>query len=207
MTASPWRPALVLFDMDDVLCDYDRPARAAHFARLAGRTTDEVLAAIWHSGFETLADRGEIDDDTYVRGCGERLDARLTLDDWVESRRLGTRARPEVLAVAAAVKRRARIAVLTNNSELVARHVDRIFPELPPLFGADIVTSGGLRAMKPTRECYARCAARLGVDARDVLFVDDLAANVAGAELAGMRAWRYESPTALRDHLLLHDLL
>lgn len=207
MRPTPWRPALVLFDMDDVLCDYDRPARAAHFARLAGRSIDEVLAAIWTSGFETLADRGAIDGDAYVRGCGERIGAPITLDDWVESRRLGTRARPEVLALAASVRQRARIAVLTNNSDLVAQHADRIFPELPTLFGRNVVTSGRLGAMKPDHDCYVKCAALLGVDPAEVLFIDDLEPNVDGARRAGMRAWRYEGAAALRELLRGQGLL
>lgn len=207
MVLAPWRPALVLFDMDDVLCDYDRPARAAHFAQLAGCSSAHVLAAIWDSGFETLADRGAIDHDTYVRGCGERIGTGLTLDDWIESRRLGTHPRADVLAIAGAVRQRARIAVLTNNSDLVARHADRIFPALPLLFGAGIVTSGRLGAMKPEPECYTRCAAHLEVAPADVLFIDDIEANVAGARRAGMRAWRYESVEALRELLRSYGVL
>ena len=52
---------LVLFDMDNVLCDYDKRARAAFLAGLAGTTTDLVYEAIWEAGFEQLGDSGALD--------------------------------------------------------------------------------------------------------------------------------------------------
>jgi glucose-1-phosphatase len=42
---------LVLFDMDNVLCDYDRGKRVAHLAGLARSTSERVDKAIWESGF------------------------------------------------------------------------------------------------------------------------------------------------------------
>ncbi|MGY3288301.1 beta-phosphoglucomutase-like phosphatase (HAD superfamily) [Bradyrhizobium sp. LM3.6] len=49
---------LVLFDMDNVLCDYDRGKRVAWLAKLAGATSEFVHKAIWDSGFELLGDSG-----------------------------------------------------------------------------------------------------------------------------------------------------
>ena len=45
---------LVLFDMDNVLCEYDRGRRVAFLAELAGTTSEFVYKAIWESGFELL---------------------------------------------------------------------------------------------------------------------------------------------------------
>jgi hypothetical protein len=49
---------LVLFDMDNVLCEYDREERVACLAELAGSTSKFVYKAIWESGFEFLGDSG-----------------------------------------------------------------------------------------------------------------------------------------------------
>jgi FMN phosphatase YigB (HAD superfamily) len=42
---------LVLFDMDNVLCDYDREKRVACLAELAGTSSDAVHKAIWETGW------------------------------------------------------------------------------------------------------------------------------------------------------------
>lgn len=52
---------LVLFDMDNVLCEYDRAKRVAYLAKLAGTTDEHVYAAIWGSGFEALGDAGTLE--------------------------------------------------------------------------------------------------------------------------------------------------
>jgi HAD superfamily hydrolase (TIGR01509 family) len=82
-----------------------------------------------------------------------------------------------------------------------------LFPELRPLFGNAIYASGGLQAAKPDPECFRRCLRALGAAPGEVLFVDDLAQNVAGAELAGLSAHRYVSPEKLAEVLRSRDLL
>ncbi len=44
-------PALVIFDMDDVLCHYDLGRRLRALAAMADTTARDVRAAIWDSGF------------------------------------------------------------------------------------------------------------------------------------------------------------
>lgn len=200
-------PSLVLFDMDDVLCAYDRQARAAHLARLAGTTTDAVLDAIWGSGFEALADAGTVDANAYLRGCSERIGHPLTLEEWLDARRAGMVPRPDVLGLVRRVHERAKVAILTNNTTLVADHIDRLFPELPPLFGRAIYASAGLGASKPEVACYRRCLAMLDTAPSDALFVDDLPENVTGAREAGLSAHHYTSPDALAEVLRTCGLL
>ena len=64
---------LVLFDMDNVLCDYDRAKRVAWLSKLAGTTSESVHKAIWDSGFELLGDSGTLDAADYLRGFGDRI--------------------------------------------------------------------------------------------------------------------------------------
>jgi putative hydrolase of the HAD superfamily len=199
--------SLVLFDMDDVLCAYDRRSRCAYLAKLAGTTPEAVYAAIWESGFEAQADAGVFDAQVYLHGYGERIGYPLTLDQWLDARKASTTPRQEVLDLVRRVREQARVAVLTNNTTLVADHIERLFPELRPLFGDDIYASAGFKATKPHEECFVRCLGTLGVAPGDALFVDDLAENVAGAERAGLSAHRYVSPEALADVLQRHRLL
>jgi putative hydrolase of the HAD superfamily len=56
----------VLFDLDNVLCRYDRNAHIAHIAQKAGVAPEEVNDAIWQSGFDADADAGLFDTDAYL---------------------------------------------------------------------------------------------------------------------------------------------
>ena len=197
--------SLVLFDMDDVLCDYSRDARVAHLARLAGCSAEHVYAAIFHSGFEAEGDAGSLDADAYLAEFGRRIGHALTLDEWIEARRTGTRARPEVLAMVRRLT--VRSAVLTNNSMLVVDHVDRIVPGLRSVFDGRLYASAGLRAAKPDTACFLRCLDALGASPAETVFFDDLQENVDGAIRAGLRAHQYVSADRLAETLRGYGVL
>jgi glucose-1-phosphatase len=197
----------VLFDMNDVLCRYDREVRVAHLARASGKSPAFVEAAIWQSGYEDLGDSGAIDAEGYLGGFAELLGGGLTLDAWVGALRAALTPLPTALALAAAVGRRAPVAVLTNNNLLVAREIDAIFPDLRPIFGRNIFVSAEFRARKPDPEVYRRCLVRLGAAPEGALFVDDSAKNVAGAERAGLSGFLYVDADALAERLRRAGLL
>ena len=181
----------VLFDMNDVLFRYVRGERVAYLARISGKTEAAVEASVWGSGFEDSGDEGAMDADAYLAGFGERLGCPLTREEWAQALRAAVTPIPETLALAALVRRRARVAVLTNNNLLVKRAVDTVFPELRPVFDEDFFVSAEFHARKPQPEVYLGCLSRLGAEPDVTLFIDDSAKNVSGAERAGLRAHLY----------------
>jgi glucose-1-phosphatase len=197
----------VLFDMNDVLCRYDREARIAHLARATGKSLAFVEAAVWGSGYEDLGDSGAVDAEGYLAGFAERLGGGLTLDAWSGALRAALTPLPKALELAAAVARRASVAVLTNNNLLVKREIDAIFPELRPIFGSNIFVSAEFRSRKPDPEVYRRCLTRLGATPEAALFVDDSSSNVAGAERAGLSGFLYLDADALAERLRRAGLL
>jgi len=198
---------LVLFDMDNVLCNYDRGQRVACLAELAGSTSEFVHNAIWDSGFESLGDSGALDAGDYLRGFGERMGYPLSLDEWVEARRRSMQADRAMLEIARRLRETVDIAVLTNNTTLVADHIDTLLPDLRPLFGSRIYTSAQFKAAKPDPRCYRLCLSELNAEPGTVLFVDDLVANVAGAREAGLFAHHHTTVETFRHTLAVHDLL
>lgn len=198
---------LVLFDMDNVLCDYDRAKRVACLAELAGTTSDFVHNAVWDSGFESLGDPGALDAADYLRGFGERIGYPLSLDEWVEARRRSMQADHAMLKIVGCLRETVDVAILTNNTTLVADHIDTLLPDLRPLFGARIYASARFKTAKPDPDCYRRCLLELQVAPENVLFVDDLAANVAGAREAGLLAHHHTSVEGFRQALSAHGLL
>jgi HAD superfamily hydrolase (TIGR01509 family) len=204
MTASI---ALVLFDMEGVLSHYDRSARVDRLAALTGRPPEVVRHAIWGSGLEARADAGEITDTEYLHALGDLLGRRISRDDWLDARRASVAPNLDVLALAARVAERYRIAVLTNNCRLVTDYIGYLNPAIAQLFGADVYPSASFGAAKPAAQAYLRCIDQLGVSANETLFIDDGDANVAGAIDAGLHGYRFISTDALSQELKSRELI
>lgn len=200
--------SLVLFDLDGVLCDYDRSARVAHLAALTGQGAEAVRRAIWDSGLEARADAGLMSGGDYLRDLGVLLGHRLTLDDWLAARRAATTPKAEVLRLARAVAASRRIAILTNNSRLLTDHLHRVCPEVGELFedGA-ILSTASYGATKPAAQAYLRCLDELGAMPGATLFIDDVDSNVAGAIQAGLQAYRFTGTEALARELASRRLI
>ncbi|CAN7693533.1 HAD family phosphatase [Variovorax sp. LjRoot130] len=200
--------SLVLFDLDGVLCDYDRSARVAHLAALTGQSVDAVRRAIWDSGLEARADAGLMSGKDYLSELGLLLGHRITLDDWLAARRAATTPKAEVLRLAKAVASSRRVAVLTNNSRLLTEHMDRVCPEVGELFDeGTILSTASYGATKPAPQAYLRCLEELDAMPAGTLFIDDVDSNVAGAIQAGLHAYMFIGAEAMALELASRGLI
>jgi 2-haloacid dehalogenase len=71
----------------------------------------------------------------------------------------------------------------------------------------DVVVSGDEKLVKPDPAIYHLALERFGLAAGDAVFIDDNAANVAGAEAVGLIAVPFTDATALRARLVELGLL
>ena len=147
--------------MDDVLCAYEVDARVERLSQLSGRPPAEIHGALWESGFLDEADRGRWDERETLAEFGRRIRYPLSLEEWVEARRIAMRPFPEVLALLERVKVHADIALLTNNDPLVEATLPSLFPELPPLFGEHLYVSSRFGVSKPDPAVFRACCAAL----------------------------------------------
>jgi putative hydrolase of the HAD superfamily len=193
--------ALVLFDMNGVLCRYEKDCRIAVLSRLSGMAPEAIDAAIWGSGLEDAGDAGVMDGPAYLRAFGAAIGYPLTLDEWVEAQAASMTPEPGVLAIARQVAVETRVAVFTNNNTLIRDQIDVLFPELRPIFGDAIRVSAEFGARKPEAEAFLGCLSALGVAPEATLFIDDSAANVAGAERAGLQAYHFTAQADLEEAL------
>lgn len=199
--------SLVLFDLDDVLCHYDRSARIAHLAGVVGRDTQAVRKAIWDSGLEGRADAGAVSDADYIAELGALLGYPLTVDDWLDARRAAMTPDPQVIALAQRVAARHKAAVLTNNCCLLADHIHYLCPAVADVFGVQVYASASFGFAKPSPELYLRCAKHLRVEPAQAFFIDDVEANVTGALQAGLQAYRFVDVSGLECELAARQLL
>jgi 2-haloacid dehalogenase len=83
------------------------------------------------------------------------------------------------------------------------------FRPTQPIFDRfrDIIVSGTEKLLKPDPAIYALAIERFGIDPAGALFVDDNAANVAGAEAAGIAGHVFRDAVALERELVSRDYL
>ena len=194
---------LVLFDMNGVLCRYDKSRRIAVLARLSGMAPEAIDAAIWGSGLEDAGDAGAMDATEYLRRSSEAIGYPLTLAEWTEAQAASMTPDEAMLDLARRVAARTRVAVLTNNNTLIRDQIDALFPELRPIFDDAIRVSAEFRARKPDPQAFLRCVSALGVAPEKTLFIDDSGSNVEGAERAGLQAVHFTGRQEL-EVLLAH---
>jgi HAD superfamily hydrolase (TIGR01509 family) len=185
------QPELVIFDMDDVLCHYDLGRRLRALARLADVTARDVRAAVWDSGFEDLADSGGyMEIENYLHEFGTRLGRHISLEQWIEARRIAMVPNENVLDLAQKLGEHASLAIYTNNGPVVKNHLDKLFPEAAEIFKLRFC-SYEFGTKKPDPQSFSRLMQALGQNPQLCWFIDDKKSNVEGARIAGLRAHHF----------------
>ncbi len=191
---------LFLFDMDDVLYDYDWRARMAGLTALTGIELAELRRRWWHDEGEWAAEAGRFPDgDGYRSALGTALGVEISAEDWVANRRSAMTPRPDAIAAVTRAAELGRVSLLTNNGPLLDEHLAAIAPEIAPLFGDHLRTTSRYGARKPNPLVFERVLAHYGASPAETFFVDDLAENVAAAESVGITTYRYGDADGLLD--------
>lgn len=198
---------LVLFDLDDVLVDYSRAVRCRTLGERIGRDAEGVHAALFGSGLETEADLGRIDPGGVARVLTATLGTPVTLADCVAARAAAMTPRLALIDLLETLAARCRLAILTNNGQLVRDHFATLCPPLATHFDSHVHCSAMYGVAKPDPAVFAHCAEALGVAPSRVLFIDDKPENAAGAMCAGMSGHHYQGIAGLRSALAAHHLL
>jgi putative hydrolase of the HAD superfamily len=192
---------LVLFDYGEVISRPQSEVDRGALLALAGVPAERFWPAYW-AGRDRL-DHGMLSARDYWleigRVCGVSWgDGRLQ-ELWAADIRSWTSADPDVVAVLADLRAGGtRLAVLSNAGpdyallrfSPIAALVERIF------------LSAELGLLKPDPAIYVRVAGELGIPADRIVFVDNRAGNVAGAESVGMTGHVFTSADDLRAFLL-----
>jgi len=190
---------LFIFDMDDVLYDYDWRQRMAGMTRMTGLSLAELRERWWTAEGELAAEAGGFATGTeYLAALEAALGCAVDEDEWVRVRGAAMTVRPDSLAAVRRAAEFGRITLLTNNGALTARHLRTLAPELVDLFGDHLFTSSAYGARKPDPAVFERVLESYGVPAERAFFADDMPENVRGAESVGITAHLYSTPAGMR---------
>jgi HAD superfamily hydrolase (TIGR01509 family) len=192
------RTPLFVFDMDDVLFDYDWRVRMTGLTALTGFDFAELRRRWWHNEGEWAAEAGGFADaDAYHAAFVAALERDIPVTEWISNRRSAMTPWPDSLAAVARAAELGTVSLLTNNGPLAEAHLAELAPELVPLFGAELHTSSFYGARKPDPAVFTNMLAHYGVSADQVFFVDDLEVNVEGARSVGIDAHRFTDSESL----------
>jgi glucose-1-phosphatase len=197
----------VIFDLDDVLCDYDRDARIAHMEQSTGLSRDVIIAALWESGFDDDADEGAYSAAAYLTETEMRLGCSITATQWADARKAGMTPRPVVLEMVRRIQARVSLAGFTNNGPLMHQMIADIFPEAHELFGEQLFFSCDIGLAKPDPKAFLAVLEKIGAQPQQTLFIDDSEGYVLGAAAAGLHVHRYIDAESLAHQLRNFDLL
>jgi FMN hydrolase / 5-amino-6-(5-phospho-D-ribitylamino)uracil phosphatase len=193
MTATRWTssvsPRLILFDLDDTLCDHDGSLRirlsasfAAAFDGAPPDNIDEIVeTSIERSVFgtdhfaEVLAPHGVHDE--------ERLQAAI--DVYVADRFRGLRLFPEAVDVVERVRRQSGIGMITNGpSDIQRTKIDLL--GIGPLFPF-ILVSAEVDIWKPDPRIFQRAMELGGAEPHETVYIgDNPEHDIGGARAAGI---------------------
>lgn len=202
------RPPLgaVLFDLGGVVFNYHPERRLSGLARVSGRPVHELRKRFVDSGYSVTCDSGRLDTDGAFREGLRILGRRITMarfrDLWIDAYDPD----PDVVRLAARLKSRVPVALLSNNSQLTREGLERRHPEVldlfrPRLFSAD----AGL--LKPDPRFFRTALQLMGMTASQTLYVDEEPANVAAAAALGFATHAFAGSAALEKELARRGLL
>jgi putative hydrolase of the HAD superfamily len=195
---------LFIFDMDNVLYDYDWRVRMRGMTEITGLSTDEMRERWWLTGREWEAEAGcFLTGDEYLAAFSEAMGVEIDRHDWVRIRGAAMTPWPDSIAAVKRASELGQITLLTNNGVLAGEHLQTLAPALAPLFGEHLLTSSFYGARKPDPTVYENVLTRYGIAAEDAFFADDMVENIDSALSVGITAHHFTTPALM--HAAIED--
>jgi putative hydrolase of the HAD superfamily len=202
----------IIFDLGGVLYDIDTQRTAEAFARLGVEGFEEVYSLKHQAHLVDELETGKTGREEFCLRI--RQITGITADDAAIEKAwnaLLIGMPEENIGLLKEVGRHYRIFLLSNTNEMHLAHIDREMQErgiarLEDLFEKAFYSFRmGLR--KPGVEIYTEVLRQAGIRGEETLFIDDNAANVAGAAAAGIHAMLKDRYQSAKDFLVENGLI
>jgi putative hydrolase of the HAD superfamily len=183
---------LYLFDFDKTLYAYDSRKRLPALSRMSGVSEYHLAKTWWAGGYEVRAELGEwASADEYLDKFAEVTGARLTLDQWCEARHAASTPNAGVVDALRLAATLGTVSLFSNNPAPFVATLARMAPDVAAILGPNVLVSCEIGIRKPDPKAYLAAVAHYGARAADTFFVDDSAANIAGAAADGITTFHY----------------
>jgi 2-haloacid dehalogenase len=197
----------VVFDLGGVLVDWD--PRYLLRKVMPGREAEmeTLLADVLNHAWNLERDKGDSWAEAMARNKAEYPQWAdvfdLYTERWTET--LGGSHEGTVEILHELKAKGTPLYALSNWSAEMFPHAEATYDWLQLFDG--VVVSGRVGMVKPDRDIFDYLLRTYGLEAGDVLFIDDHEPNVAAARSYGIHAHRFTDPAALRQELVRAGLL
>jgi HAD superfamily hydrolase (TIGR01509 family) len=183
---------LYLFDFDKTLYAYDFRKRLPALSRFSGVSQYHLAKTWWAAGFEVRAELGEwATASDYLDKFAEVTGARVTLDQWCEARHLASTPNAGVVDALRLAATLGTVSLFSNNPPPFVATLSKMAPDVAAILGANVLVSCQIGIRKPDPAAYSAAVAHYGAEPTNAFFVDDSAANIAGAVVDGITGFHY----------------
>lgn len=176
---------MIVWDLGDVVAAFRPQQRLAALAAATGLDPQRIEDAIWGSGLDAAAERGELDEPAVWSATLAALDDRVEAS---ELRRCWSAAFEPLQEVLDVIDRTARPrALFTDNGPILAACLRHELAPVTRRFDT-VVLSCQIGAVKSEAVAHRRAAALLDHPCGALTLIDDREVNVAAARSAGWQA-------------------
>jgi len=196
----------LLFDLGRVVLDLDFNRTLRHWASHAGCEPDHLMKRFSRDELYQRHERGEISDQAFFTGLRTLLAIDISDAQFLEGwNAIFVGEIPGMRRLLARAARRLPLYAFSNTN---VAHVEYFSTRFPDLLGhfREIFASSKIGLRKPDAEAYDYVVKAIGVPANRVVFFDDLAENVAGAQACGLTAVHVTSPDDVARALAALDI-
>ena len=193
---------VILFDLGNVLVDFDYSPAVQRIARFSDKKPQEILGLIFDSGLTGSFEEGNISPKDFFQKLKKLLGLRLSYEAfvpiWNEVFFLSPKNRL-VYSLANNLRLSYQVALLSNVNLLHYEHLKKHFPVFNVFHRVFVSCEMGI--IKPKREIYQKTLDELGILPQEVFYTDDRADLIKSAQELGIKAFVFSGVNQLKDDL------
>ena len=201
-TIGPGVVKAIIFDLGNVLIDFDHRIAAQRISRYTDKKPEEICALFFASPITALFEEGRISAQKFFREVKEMLNLKLSynrfLPIWNEIFYLSQKNK-QIYDLAKRLKKSYKLALLSNINILHFRYLKHSFSVFDAFHY--IITSFELKVCKPHPLIYQKTLDILKVHPKSVFYTDDRAELVENANRLGLRGFVFKNVEQLYEDL------
>jgi FMN phosphatase YigB (HAD superfamily) len=190
---------LVAFDLGNVLCTVDETTASKKLSELSDKPWEDVHEIVFSPIRKLQFESGEMSFDEHAVQAISNLGIDMPLNEFTDLYDSVLIPSESMFPLIERIADTYRLALVSNTSEPHWKSAERFLPFSSSL--DPIIVSYEVGVMKPEPAFYDALLERSGVPTANILFIDDLVANIEGAEAAGMIGHQFTSKRNLETAL------